>query len=254
MSPQSWCCHRSAMVPKGIALPSAAQALGRGGPWEGLHHPSSALQGRVLSPLLPAASKQGSISIWTWWLLACAKAAGRRPGTSRHAGSMAPSFGFRFLQPFSSSPSECPSATAQTLRASQSAQHGRDSQNLPSSPARLLSHSFPSKEALKIECGVFTEHYSVQILSENEERPNLISSSFYPVWPQNATHPCQGRLQSIPAMSCVGWPCPIHPFLTLRADPHVLAFSCLINYTRWWVPKGKAGFNFMLQPSSKLLR
>lgn len=34
-----------------------------------------------------------------------------------------------------------------------------------SSPARLLSHSFPSKEVLKIECGVFTEHYLVQILS-----------------------------------------------------------------------------------------
>lgn len=47
MSPQSWCCHHSAMVPKGIALPSAAQALGGGGP-----------RGRVASPQLSSA-RQG---------------------------------------------------------------------------------------------------------------------------------------------------------------------------------------------------
>lgn len=50
------------------------------------------------------------------------------------------------------------------------------------------------------------------------------------------------------------WLCPIHLLLKLRADLHVLAFSSPINYTKRWMPKGKAGFNSTPQPSSKLLR
>lgn len=70
MSPLSWCCHCSAMVPKGIALPPPARARWLWGLWveggcgEGLHHPSSALQDGVLGLLLPVASKRGSDSIW----------------------------------------------------------------------------------------------------------------------------------------------------------------------------------------------
>lgn len=83
-----------------------------------------AQQDGVLSLLLPAASKKGDISIWIRQLLAHAKAACRGPSAGGHAGGTDPSFGFRFLQPFSRSPSKCPSATVQALRSSQSAQHG----------------------------------------------------------------------------------------------------------------------------------
>lgn len=136
-----------------------------GGCGEGLRHPSSALQDGVLGLLLPAASEQGSVSIWIWWPLARAKAAGRGPGAGGRASGADPSFGFRFLLPFSRYPSKHPFATVQALGAFRSAQHGRDGQSTPSSLAGLLSHSFPSKEVLKIECRAFTEHYLVQTLS-----------------------------------------------------------------------------------------
>ena len=143
------------------ALPSHRQpkCWVEGGRGEGLRHPSSALQDGVLGLLLPVTSEQGNIRFWIWWLLARAKAARRGPGAGGHASGADLSFGFRFLQAFSRSPSEHPSATVQALRGSQSVQHGRDGQNVLSSLARPLSRSFPGKEVLKIECRVFTEHY-----------------------------------------------------------------------------------------------
>lgn len=137
------------------ALPSFRQPRlwVKGGCGEGLSHPSLALQDGDLSPLLSVSRAvfpfgcDGCSLMPRQWREDLALA-----GVQTMLISPWVSGSSRY---FFRSPSKDPSATVQAPRASQSAQQGKSGQNMLSNHIGLQSHSFPSKEMLKIECRLF---------------------------------------------------------------------------------------------------
>lgn len=184
MSRLSWCCHRSATVPKGIALLSPAQALGEGGLWGRVESPQlgSARWGPQPSPV----SEQSSVSIWMWWLLSHAKAVERGPGAGGSANDADISLGFRFLQIFFQISIKRPICNSPSSQSIPVCSAGQEWPKHAVKPHWTAVPFLPQQR--DAEDWVQAFHWSmfwVKMRKKQEQpRKNLISSFFSPVWPQ----------------------------------------------------------------------